>query len=151
APRKRVRYRTSDPWGGNPIEICVVPNTRTWGGGDMGSVSRKPRVCIVEARSLMREALVSLMESHLHHVICSVASSADIDAGSFGEAPPELFILGALPADRVAEAASNIRRLWQDAKIIVLFDEASATDLQKLLASQIDVFIPLFASSRTLI
>src|SRR6201981_4169664 len=76
---------------------------------------------------------------------------ADIDAGSFGEAQPELFILGARPADRVAEATSSIRRLWQDAKIIVLFDDASATDLQKLLASQIDACIPLFASPRTLI
>src|SRR5262249_51372705 len=36
-------------------------------------------------------------------------------------------------------------------KIIVLFDEASATDLQKLLASKIDACIPLFASPRTLI
>jgi two-component system nitrate/nitrite response regulator NarL len=106
---------------------------------------------VVEARSLVREALVSLMENHSYHVVCSAASTADIDVGSFGEAQPKLFILGALPPDHIAEATSSIRRLWQDAKIIVLFDDASATDLQKLLSSQIDACIPLFASPRTLI
>jgi two-component system nitrate/nitrite response regulator NarL len=105
---------------------------------------------VIEARSLMREALVSLMESHSYHVICSVGSTADIDRGGLKEAQPELVLLGALPTDRVAEATSSIRRCWQDAKIIMLFENASSKDLQKLLASGLDACIPMFASPRTL-
>jgi two-component system nitrate/nitrite response regulator NarL len=105
---------------------------------------------VIEARSLMREALVSLMESHSYHVICSVGSTADIDRSVLKEEQPELVILGALPTDRVAEATSSIRRCWQDAKIIMLFENASSKDLQKLLASGLDACIPMFASPRTL-
>jgi two-component system nitrate/nitrite response regulator NarL len=105
---------------------------------------------VIEARWLVREALVSLLENHSYHVICSAASTADIDAGSLREAQPQLVILGALASGPVAEATSSIRRLWQDAKIILLFDEAPATDLQKLLGSEVDACIPLFASPRTL-
>jgi len=67
-------------------------------------------IVVIEARSLMREALVSLMESHSYHVICSVGSTADIDRGVLKEAQPELVLLGALPTDRVANATSSIRR-----------------------------------------
>jgi two-component system nitrate/nitrite response regulator NarL len=108
-------------------------------------------IVVIEARSLMREALVSLMESHSYHVICSVGSTADIDRGVLKEAQPELVLLGALPTDRVADATSSIRRCWQDAKIIMLFENASSKDLQKLLASGLDACIPMFASPRTLI
>jgi two-component system nitrate/nitrite response regulator NarL len=105
---------------------------------------------VVEARSLMREALVSLMESHSYRVICSVGSTADIDRSVLKDEQPELVILGALPTDRVADATSSIRRRWQDAKIIMLFENASSKDLQKLLASGLDACIPMFASPRTL-
>jgi two-component system nitrate/nitrite response regulator NarL len=106
---------------------------------------------IIEARSLVREALVSLMQGHSYHVMCSVASTADIDGEGFGEATPELVILGTLPDDRVAEATRRIRKLWPGTKIILLFDKASAADLQRLLASEVDACIPLLASPRTLI
>jgi two-component system nitrate/nitrite response regulator NarL len=106
---------------------------------------------VIEARSLVREAFVSLMESHSYHVICSVGSIADIDRGVFKEARPKLVLLGALPTDRVADATSSIRRYWQDAKIIMLLENASSKDLQKLLASGLDACIPMFASPRTLI
>jgi len=106
---------------------------------------------IIEPRSLMREALVSLMERHSYNVVCSVASTADIDGGAFKEVQPKLVILGVLPADRVAEATSSIRGRWQGAKIVMLFEEASSLDLQKLLASGLDACIPMFASPRTLI
>ena len=106
---------------------------------------------VIEARSLMREARVSLMESHSYHVICSVGSTADIDRGVLKEAQPELVLLGALPTDRVADATSSIRRCWQDAKIIALFDNTSSEDLQQLLASDVDVCIPMDASPRALI
>jgi two-component system, NarL family, nitrate/nitrite response regulator NarL len=106
---------------------------------------------IIEPRSLMREALVSLMERHSYDVVCSVASTADIDRGAFKEVQPKLVILGVLPAERVAEAMSSIRGRWQGAKVVMLFEEASSLDLQKLLASGLDACIPMFASPRTLI
>jgi len=105
---------------------------------------------VIETRSLMREALVSLMESHSYHVVCSVASAADIDRGSISGAAPALVIIGALPADSVAASTSSIRKLWKAAKIIVLFESASAGDLQTLLASEIDACIPLFVSPNAL-
>lgn len=106
---------------------------------------------VIEARSLLREALVSLMESHSYRVICSVGSIADIERSVVKEAQPELVILGALPADRVADVTSSIRNRWQDAKIIMLFENASAKDLHKLMAAGLDACIPMFASPRTLI
>lgn len=104
---------------------------------------------IIEPRALVREALVSLMEGNSYHVVCRVASMTDID-GAFGEIEPELVILGVLPAERIAEATSSIRRRWQGAKIIMLYDKASSRDLQNLLASGIDACIPMFASPSTL-
>jgi two-component system nitrate/nitrite response regulator NarL len=105
---------------------------------------------IVEPRALMREALVSLMESNSCNVVCSVASAADIEGSAFEEAQPKLVILGDLPAEYVAEAASSIRRCWQDVKIIMLFEKASSTDFRKILASGLNGFIPMSASLRTL-
>jgi len=108
-------------------------------------------IAVIEARALVREAMVSLMENHSYDVLCSAASVADVDSGSFGKTQPELVILGALPADRVAQATGQIRDLWQTAKIILLFESASATDLQKLLASEFNACIPLHVSPHTLI
>jgi two-component system, NarL family, nitrate/nitrite response regulator NarL len=106
---------------------------------------------VIEARSLMREALVSLMESHSYKVICSLGSPADIDCNGLKEKQPKLVMLGTLPAGDLADTASSIRRRWQDAKIIVLFDNPSSEDFQQLLASDVDVCIPMDASPRALI
>mgnify|MGYP003909274857 CR=1 FL=1 len=105
---------------------------------------------VIEPRSLVREALVSLMVSHSYQVIGSIASATDIGTLLVADAP-RLVILGALPADEAAAAATSIRKLWSEAKIILLFERASAADLQKLLASEIDGCIPLFASPNTLV
>ena len=43
---------------------------------------------VIEARSLMREALVSLMESHSYKVICSLGSPADIDCNALKDEQP---------------------------------------------------------------
>lgn len=99
----------------------------------------------------MREALVSLMEEHSYHVVSSVGSTADLDDSLFKESQPQLVLLGALPADRVAEATSSIRRCWHGAKIVMLFEKVSSMDLQKLSASGLDACIPISASPRTLI
>jgi two-component system, NarL family, nitrate/nitrite response regulator NarL len=106
---------------------------------------------IVEPRLLVREALASLLASHSYHVVGGVASTADIDDTSLAAEAPKLVILGALPTEDVATAASSIRKLWPEAKIILLFEHASPADLQRLLASEIDGCIPLSASQDTLI
>jgi two-component system nitrate/nitrite response regulator NarL len=105
---------------------------------------------VIEARSLMREALVSLMENHSYHVVCSVASAAEIHGGSAGGAAPGLVILGALPTDNIEAVTSGIRKMWHAAKIILLFEHASSSDLQKLMASEIDACVPLFVSPHAL-
>ena len=105
---------------------------------------------VIEPRLLVREALVSLMASHSYQVIGGVASTADIDNSLLASAP-RLVILGPLPADEAAGAADSIRKLWPETKIILLFDRASSSDFQTLLASEIDGCIPLFASPDTLV
>jgi two-component system nitrate/nitrite response regulator NarL len=106
---------------------------------------------IIEARSLIRDALVSLMESHSYKVICSIGSPADIDYTAPKDDQPKLVMLGALPGSSLADTTSRIRRCWHAAKIIVLFDNTSSEDLQQLIASDVDVCIPMDASPRALI
>ena len=105
---------------------------------------------IVEPRLLVREALASLMESHSYHVICGVAASSEIDPSALAHTP-KLVILGTFPAENAAMEASNIHRLWPQAKIILLFENASATDFKKLLTSPIDACIPLLVSPDALV
>ena len=64
---------------------------------------------------------------------------------------PRLVILGPQPADDAAGTAIRVRRLWQDAKIVLLLDQESSGDSGKLLASEIDGCIPLFASPDDLV
>src|SRR5215204_2826729 len=105
---------------------------------------------IIEPRSLVRQGLVSLMASHSYHVIGGVGSAADIDS-SFVADVPRLVILGPLPAEGAAPAASRIRKLWPDTKIVLLFERASSTDYQNWQASEIDGCIPLSVSPEVLI
>jgi len=106
---------------------------------------------VIEPRLLVREALVSLMASHSYHVVGGVASAAGIDNSLLVAEAPKLVILGALPANEAIAAASSIRKLWRETKIVLLLERASSADYQKLLASEIDGCIPLFASPDTLI
>ena len=105
---------------------------------------------VVESRLLVREALKSLMAKHSYRVVCDVASTAEISGATISE-EPKLVILGAQSADNALTEAVAIRKLWSDSKIILLFEHASPADLQKLLTSQIDGCVPLFASPDTLI
>jgi two-component system, NarL family, nitrate/nitrite response regulator NarL len=122
--------------------------TANYGGLDM---QQCVAAIVIEPRSLVREALVSLMTSHSYQVVGSIASTADIENSLLAADAPRLVILGALPADEAASAAASIRKLWPETKIILLFDDASAADFQKLLVSEIDGCIPLFASPDTLV
>ena len=106
---------------------------------------------IVEPRLLVREALESLMTHHSYRVICGVGSTAEITGPSTLAEGPKLAILGAQSTDNVVAEAVAIRKLWPESKIILLFEQASVLDLQKLLASQIDGCVPLSVSPETLI
>lgn len=106
---------------------------------------------IIEPRSLVREALVSLMTDHSYRVVGGVAATADIDSTLLAADAPKLVILGALPAGETTAAASCIRKLWPGTKIILLFERASSADLQKLLTSEIDGCIPFSVSPATLV
>jgi two-component system nitrate/nitrite response regulator NarL len=106
---------------------------------------------VIERRSLVCEALISLMTNHSYQVVGGFASTADIEDSLRIADAPGLVILGALPVDEAASAACNIRKRWPKTKIILLFDRPSSADFQKLLASEIDGCIPLFASPSTLV
>jgi len=106
---------------------------------------------VIEPRSLVREALVSLMASHSYQVVGSFASTTNVESSLLAADAPRLVILGALPADEAVSAASSIRKRWPTTKIILLFDRTSSADFQKLLASGIDGCVPLFASPDTLV
>ncbi len=106
---------------------------------------------VIEPRSLVRGALISLLTSHSYRVVGGFASTADIDKSLPAVAAPGLVVLGALPAEEAASAAASIRARWSMAKIVLLFDRVSAADVQKVLASEIDGCIPLFASPDALV
>ena len=106
---------------------------------------------VIEPRSLVRGALVSLMANLSYQVVGSFASTTNVENYVLAANAPRLVILGALPANEAASAAASIRKLWPKSKIILLFDRASAADFQQLLASEIDGCIPLFASPDTLV
>lgn len=106
---------------------------------------------VIEPRSLVRGALASLMANHSYRVIGSYASTADLEAVSLAVEAPRLVILGALPADEAAIVAGGIRKRWPDSKVLLVFDQASSADIQKLLLSELDGCIPLFASPDTLV
>jgi hypothetical protein len=51
---------------------------------------------------------------------------------------PKLVVLGAQSADIALIEAVGARRLWPDSKIILLYENASPADFQKLLTSELD-------------
>ena len=114
-------------------------------------MAKRVDTIVIEPRSLVREALVSLLASHSYHVIGGVASTADIGKALLVVDPPKLVVLGPLPTDEATSAANSIRKLWPHVRTVLLFDRASAVDFQTLLASEIDGCIPLAASPDTLV
>ena len=77
---------------------------------------------IVEPRSLVCQALASLMDSHSYNVVGGVASTADIDSSFLVADAPKLVILGALAGEKATTSANCIRELWPKTKIVHLFE-----------------------------
>jgi two-component system, NarL family, nitrate/nitrite response regulator NarL len=111
----------------------------------------RPATIVVESRLLVREALKLLMEESSYRVVCEVGSISGIGLPTIGSDEPRLVILGAQSADTALIEAVSARRLWPDSKIILLYEYASPDDFQKLLKSEINGCVPLFASPDTMI
>jgi two-component system nitrate/nitrite response regulator NarL len=60
-------------------------------------------------------------------------------------------ILGAQSTENALSEAVSARKLWPDSKIILLYEYLSPADFQKVLMSEINGCVPLFASPDTLI
>jgi two-component system nitrate/nitrite response regulator NarL len=106
---------------------------------------------IIEPRFLVRDGLVSLMESHSYHVVGAIESAAD-DKTCRIVLAPKIVILGAHSAEGAAAEASAVRRVWPNAKIILLFEQASGEDFNQLLAvAHIDACLPFSVSPPTLL
>jgi two-component system nitrate/nitrite response regulator NarL len=114
----------------------------------MGS---KLATIVVESRLLVREALKSLMANNSYRVVCDVGSTAEISAASGLADGPKLVLLGAQSAENALSEAVSARKLWSDSKIILLYEYLSPADFQKLLMSEINGCVPLFASPDTLV
>src|SRR5262249_8578881 len=120
-----------------------------WGRG-ISIMESKLSTVIVEPRSLVREALKSLLAKNLYHVVWCAGLTAELDAADITD-EPKLVVLSAQSAEEAVAGAVVIRGLWPDSKIVVLYEHVSQPDLQKLLGSEIDGCVPLFASSDALI
>ena len=114
-------------------------------------MARRTATIVIEPHLLVREALESLIKNYRYRVVCSVGSTADIDSSAAVDDGPKLVILGAESTDDAIAEADSIRRLWSNSKIDLLFEHASVADFQKLLTSEVDGCVPLFASPETLI
>ena len=114
-------------------------------------MARRTATIIIEPHLLVREALESLIKNYRYRVVCSVGSTADIDSSTMVGDGPRLVILGADSTDDAIAEAVSIRQLWSNTKIVLLFEHASVADYQKLLTSEVDGCVPLFASPETLV
>lgn len=113
-------------------------------------MARRTATVIIEPHLLVREALESLIRRYRYRVVRSIASISEIEDPTIAGDGPMLVILGGgSTCDAIAEAAS-IRKLWSNSKIVLLFEHASVDDFRKLVASEVDGCVPLFASPETL-
>ena len=126
-----------------------------WDRGTLGILGQvmgqKLATVVVESRLLVREALKSLMVKNSYRVVCDVGSTAEISGASTLSDEPKLVILAAQSADKALTEAVSARKLWPDSKIILLYEYLPPADFQKLLMSEINGCVPLFASPDTLI
>ena len=114
-------------------------------------MARRTTTIFVEPRLLVREALESLIKNYHYRVVCSVGSTVEISNPTMVRDGPKLVILGADSTDDAVAEAVSIRKLWSNSKIVLLFEHASVADFQKVLMSEVDGCVPLFASPETLI
>lgn len=125
-----------------------LPPFGGWGGYAMEGKSST--MVIIEPRFLVRDGLVSLMESHSYHVVGAVESATG-DKTCRIVLAPKIVILGADSAEGAAAEASAVRRAWPNAKIILLYEQASGEDFTHLTVAHIDACLPMSVSSPALL
>ena len=91
------------------------------------------------------------MAKNAYRVVCDIGSTAEFSAASGLADGPKLVILGAQSAENALSEAVSAHKLWPDSKIILLYEYLSPADFQKVLMSEINGCVPLFASPDTLI
>ena len=111
----------------------------------------RPTTIIVDPRLLIRKALKSLMTESSYRVVCEVGSISGIGLPTIDRDEPGLVILSAQSADIALIEPVGARRLWPDSKIILLYENASPADFQKLLTSELNGCVSWFVSPETLI
>jgi len=113
-------------------------------------MARRTATIIIEPHLLVREALESLIKAR-YRVVCGIRSTADIDSSTIVGDGPKLVILSTNSTDDAIAQAGRIRQWWPGSKIVLLFEHASLADFHKLLTSELDGCVPLFASPDTLL
>lgn len=106
---------------------------------------------IIDSHLLVREALASLIEGHSYRVVCRLNSIAEIGDAAVSGGAPKLVILGEQSINDAINGAIQVRKVWPDSKVVWLFEQSSAEEVQRLLDSTIDGCVPLCASPETLI
>ena len=90
------------------------------------------------------------MEESSYRVVREVGSISGVGLPTISD-EPQLVILGPQSADTALIEAVSAHRLWPESKIILLYEHASSADFQKLLKSDINGCVPLFATPDTMI
>src|SRR5262249_32805656 len=110
--------------------LCCVGRGISTMGSSLSTV-------IVEPRSLVREALKSLLAKNLYDVVWSVGSTAELSTADLCD-EPQLVVLSVQFAEEALAKAVAIRGLWPDSKIVLLYEHVCQADLEKVLESEID-------------
>jgi two-component system nitrate/nitrite response regulator NarL len=153
---RALRYESGYDWWASVVwerrllrDLCLVGQGNN---GCVGSLMEsKLATIVVESRLLIREALKSMMAKNSCRVVCDIGSIAEMNGASALPEGPKLVILGPQSADNALSEAVSARKLWPDSRIILLYEHLSPADFQKLLMSEINGCVPLFASSDTLV
>ncbi|WP_170303584.1 hypothetical protein [Reyranella soli] len=94
----------------------------------MQQIGKLVATLIVEPRSLVRQALGSLMVSHSYLVIGSVASTADIDSSFACRSRAQACHPGRTAGREGCSCRELLRELWPETRIILLFERTSSSD-----------------------
>jgi two-component system nitrate/nitrite response regulator NarL len=112
-------------------------------------MSLRIATAIIEPNMLMREGLASLLEKYSYRVVGSANDAGDFSGRNLPE-PPRLVLVGAKTIDQALASANISRKLWPDAKIILLRGPRNADDFRQMQESEIDGSVPLSVSQDTL-
>jgi two-component system nitrate/nitrite response regulator NarL len=107
---------------------------------------------IVEARTLLREGLTSLLHDTCYKVVASVASVAEIREPRLQLKRPALIVLGVWGAyQETLRAVQSARRIIPASKIVAIGERFGDVDFQEILDSGVDAVVFNVGSSEALL